>query len=516
MPRLFSAFLLACMLGLMGLAVPARAQVVTPPKVLVLYDTSGADGVLGRLYVQHVQNLLTHFDVAVTLKPVERYLSKEMSAYKTVFYLATGVSNPLPAAFITDVLANTTVTVCWIGNNLDRVALTQGGYNTTFETKFGFRYLDDVEGRYGAFRYKNTVLWAEPYALSVARMGILDYNKTTVRATAFDPVTNTDEIPYVIQSGKFWYIADNPFVAEDGNNDRTLIFSDILHDILGINHPVLHRAVVRIEDVNPTSDPAALRKIADTMWSLKCPFLISLIPEWRDPQGLYFEGTIRKLRLDQAPEVAAAVRYMVARGGQVLMHGYTHQLEAVINPINMLTGTDYEFVLVRENPDKSQDVLGPVPMDSAAWCDNRLKTGLTILANCGLKPVGWLTPHYMASPVDYRVIAQRFPFAVERGFFYANGPGGRLHYSMQTFPYVVRDVYGLKHIPETVGYYNPTGTPPNLPGNIIADAETNLVVRDGWAGCFFHWFMDPAYLTQIVTGIRGKGYTFVALSAGIR
>jgi uncharacterized protein YdaL len=510
-PRI-AYLLLILLLGLLLAPRAAQAQLTPLPRALVLYDSAGKDGWQGRLYVQCMQNLLSHFEVTTVVKPVERYVAGEIAGYRAVFYLGMVYDNPLPAAFKIDVMKNTTVTVCWVNHNLWEVAWTKGAYNTAFETKFAFRYLDILEGRYSRFRYKNTVLTKDPADLLIANLGILNPVKAVVRATAFDPAVPAVEIPYVVQSGKLWYIGDNPFLTFDSNTDRCLIFADLLHDILGINHPALRRAFLRIEDVSAVSDPAVLRRVADTLWSLKVPFAISLIPEYRDPLGIFYDGEVRKLRLEDRPQVAAALRYMVSRGGQVLMHGYTHQFESLKNPINGLSGTDYEFVLVRENPDKSQDVLGPVPGDSAAWCDARLLAGMTNLARVGLRPAGWLTPHYMASPTDYRVIAKRFPVCVERGFYFAQGLDGTYYTAMQTFPYVVRDVYGLKHIPETIGYLNPTATPPSLPANLVANAEANLVVRDGWASGFFHWYMDPTQLPELINGIRAKGYTFVPLA----
>ena len=59
--------------------------------------------------------------------------------------------------------------------------------------------------------------------------------------------------------------------------------------------------------------------------------------------------------------------------------------------------------------------------------------------------------------------------------------------------------------------------PPRSPADIIANAQANLVVRDGFASFFWHPFLvsDPragtAHLPQIVQGIKALGYTFVTL-----
>jgi len=51
--------------------------------------------------------------------------------------------------------------------------------------------------------------------------------------------------------------------------------------------------------------------------------------------------------------------------------------------------------------------------------------------------------------------------------------------------------------------------PPRLPSDAARLARLVKVVRDGWAGCYFHPFLDIEYLKQLVTGIKAEGYTFV-------
>jgi uncharacterized protein YdaL len=90
-------------------------------------------------------------------------------------------------------------------------------------------------------------------------------------------------IPYILRSGNFWYVADCPFeyVSE---TDRYLLFADLLHDMLGEDHPRSHRVLIRIEDVHPLEDPNRLRAVANLLHSEKVPFLISLIPYYVNPE----------------------------------------------------------------------------------------------------------------------------------------------------------------------------------------------------------------------------------------
>ncbi len=83
-------------------------------------------------------------------------------------------------------------------------------------------------------------------------------------------------------------------------------------------------------------------------------------------------------------------------------------------------------------------------------------------------------------------------------------------------PYTVRDVYNMKVLADTLGGIEPLpyfSYPARLPADIIADAQRNLVVRDGWASFFYHTYDNISYLKQTVTGLKSLGYTFVAPTA---
>ena len=68
-----------------------------------------------------------------------------------------------------------------------------------------------------------------------------------------------------------------------GEGTRYLVLCDLLHDILGINHPSEMRAMVRIEDVSVDDDPDDLTRIANWLSDRHIPFGIALIPIFRDP-----------------------------------------------------------------------------------------------------------------------------------------------------------------------------------------------------------------------------------------
>jgi hypothetical protein len=63
-------------------------------------------------------------------------------------------------------------------------------------------------------------------------------------------------------------------------------------------------------------------------------------------------------------------------------------------------------------------------------------------------------------------------------------------------------------VPENLGYLTADNADPKV---LIQRARNLRVVRDSVASFYFHAFLDPALLDQVVQGISGLGYRFVSL-----
>ena len=351
-----------------------------------------------------------------------------------------------------------------------------------------------------------------------------------------DFATGLHTTPYITQAANLWYVADNP-LAYITITDRFLAFADVLYDILGITYndnTQTRRAHVRIEDVSPAADPVQLKAIADYLYSQNVPFSVAVIPEYRDPLGTYTTpiGTPESLNLNQATAVAAALQYMVARGGKIVQHGLTHQYASTRNCYTGVTADDYEFYQVGKDPTTLKPFYqGPLPGDSIAWATNLVKRGRNSLTRWKLAPVAWSTPHYVASPADYAAFKSLFPLSVDRGAYFSTADG-TTHVFNQLTPYVIpKDVYGITRFPENLGYtsagmssdptLNPYGFTPEpaiMPADLIAGAQANLVVRDAWASFYIHHDLEVdtvnvtlPYLEQLVVGIKALNYTFIPL-----
>lgn len=521
---------------------------------LVLYDAPAASfAKLGRIYAIMLRNLLGHFALDVDLMPIEEYTAGRVDSYDATFYIGSYFDNPLPTAFLQDVMA-TNRTVVWMRYNIWRLAWDP---TYTFTDRFGLAF-DGVAGFnsvpsgdnpapgfYDTVTYK-TLPFRKYYTFDAAsQTPVADPDVGLVRVSAPDiaqalvAISDSSSVeprttPYITRARNLWYVADIPF-SFIGSRDRYVVFSDILHDILNSDHVENHRALVRFEDVGALVNANAMRSLSDYLFERQIPFAMSVIPLYRDPLGTYNGGQAQEIHLADASSLLQSLAYAADRGGKLVMHGYTHQYDAVANPYSGVSGDDFEFWDSRTNTPVAQDT-------ETGWLLGRVDAGLAEFATVALAPFAWETPHYQGSPRTYQAVSGRFATRYERSFYYtATDP--QLHLPIddpnrdflagQFFPYVIaEDYYGQRVLPENLGNieYNISDIDPlsnlDVPWEeLLVHAEYGRVVRDGFASFFFHPFwLEPALGTpglqdfrNLVEGISALGYTWVgadALAAG--
>lgn len=492
-------------------AVSGSGAEASTVSTLVLYDSTGPYGWLGELYGMMTANLVSHFGFW-TAHPVRDYVRGELSQYSAAVYIGSTYDEPLPAAFLDDVAAATTPVV-WAYDNIwqftNRVA--------NFSSIYGWNWSGFDFSAVAQVAYKNVGLARYPANAA----GIMNYSTVGAPATVLARAVRSDgtSFPWAIRSRKLTYIGEVPlaYIAE---GDRYLAFADLLFDALAPATPERHRALVRIEDVNPTSDPAALRAIADYLWNRNVPFSVGVVPLYRDPDGAYASGVPQTVALKDSKGVVEALKYMQKRGGELIAHGWTHQYATTKNPYNAVSTDDFEFYRVTENADHSLTYVGPIPGDSGSWAAARLESALKGFKAANLaRPHIFEFPHYAASAADYLAVDAMFQARYERSLYFRGLLTGQApdptHLTGQQFPYVVRDVYGTMVLPENLGAVEPQPWfifPARLPSAIVTDAKRSRVVRDGYASFFFHPFWDLSYLSKTIEGIQAAGYTFVSAS----
>jgi len=479
---------------------------------LVLYDETGEWGWLGELYAINVASLVSHFG-RWTAKPVSHYSAGDISTYAGVVYVGSTFDEPLPTAFLDDVLAGTRPVV-WIDDNIWQLAAR----SPSFATTFGFApWVYDTAG-VAEVDYKGAALTR--YLPNGA--GIMSYSSVTtaqVLAQAVHVAGGT-KVPWAVRGNGLIYVGENPmsYVTSD---DRYLAFCDLLFDAFASGTPERHRALVRIEDVNSTSDPASLRAIADFLASEGIPFSVATIPYYLDPLGAANDGEPQSIPLQDAHDVVNAIQHMVHKGGRVVMHGYTHQFDSTPNPYNGVTADDFEFY--RAHIDAANFVVydGPLAGDSRSWAAGRIAAGLAELEAAHLpRPTVFEFPHYAGSADDSLAVRDEFSTVYHRGLYFGGllrgAPADYTHVIGVMYPYAGRDIFGFDVIPENLGSFEPeamNNNPPRLVADILHTAHVNRVVRDGFASFYFHEYYGLPVLKQIVAGIKAEGYTFVASDA---
>jgi len=488
-----------------GGGASGRGLAPAATRSLILYDTSGPDPADAELNATLLANLVSHFGTW-TAQPVARYSAGEAAGYTAVFYLGTPGGPAVPNAFLDDVIRGDRP-VTWIDGDIDQLQVRRaqspaGGYAFT------------VYGRDTAqlvrMAYKGTQLPMDPNAGGgFTRIGIADPAKVTVLATA--QLADGSSVPWALRTGNLTYVIENPVPYQSALKGQNLTFADLLFEALDPAAPARHRALVRLEDVNPTTDPDQLRAIIDYLAGRGVPFSLGVYPVFRDPNGAGGSGTGVTVRLTERPALVSALKYATAHGGTLVLHGYTHQYAEKNNPYNGRSGDDSEFYLCHLDDQQRLHLDGHVPEDSPLWALNRFDQALAEVNAAGLpKPTTVEFPHYMASATDYLAAGARFSYRYERSLYFPGflsaQPADDARPRWQMFPYAVRDIYGTTVIPENLDYVQ--GGADSVT-SMLEVARQNLVVRDGVASFFYHPILGVGQLPRLVEGIQALGYTFV-------
>ena len=476
----FVLIILVVLLSCFVFPPSARTDAPAQKNVLIMFDgntdlrnTAMADG-------RQLATLLGHFNTRFTIKGVNEYTAGEMKLYDCTFYIGFEARNEVPATFAQDVLS-LDKRIFWLNTGFE-------DFSRRFPVgkHFGFSvsHLDSLT-KFDVVRFGNKTFSKGEPNLNV--VNITDRRQVNVMATAYSS-TRKRELPYIVVSGNLTYIADTPF-ATTGMPDRYVLFADLLHDFLGENHEESHSALIRIEDVSPLDNPDHLREIADILSARGIPFLVGVIPFYVDPgQGI-------RVSLSDKPDLVDALKYMVHNGATIVMHGVTHQYKGV-------TAADFEFW--------DESTMKPIKGQTVDAITRKLEAGIQEFMKNGLYPLVWETPHYAGSFLLYQTVSKYFSSAMEQRLSLEDIE------CPQSFPYIINnDLFGQRLYPENLGYV-PLDPDKRISETYVQDiikgAKVNLSVRDGFASCFFHSFLDLDLLKQLVDGVQALGYKYIDLT----
>jgi len=440
--------------------IKTALEYIPVKKVTVYYDPVGLND------AKQIQVLLRHFHTSTTLIPVkDQFRVKDQPEADVILYVGAEYRQVMPGEFVRFISENDK-RICWINYNIDKLLQ----YDNSDR---GFEYVKLDETVAYKINYQKSTFTKLDTSIIIVQIN--DTVRCQAKATA---QSEEQEVPYIIKDNNFWYVADLPtsFVTEGG---RHIVFADLLHDIVGENHQQKHTALVRIEDVNPTTHPSSLKDIANFLGSRDIPFTVGLTPFYLDP------ANNTAISISDKPELVDALKHMISKGAAIVMHGVTHQYRGQ-------TTIDYEFW------DGMND--GPLFQDSEDYVKERIIRGLEECYKNNIYPIAWETPHYAGSQLDYKVINQFFSTAYERRQTLD------ILGTDQLLPFFIPS-QGAKAqlIPENLGYI-PVDDPRADP--MISNARKNLVIRDGFASFFFHPFVSLQVLEELVKRITDLGYSF--------
>ncbi|CAG7632098.1 DUF2334 domain-containing protein [Paenibacillus allorhizosphaerae] len=288
-------------------------------------------------------------------------------------------------------------------------------------------------------------------------------------------------------------------------------------------------AMMRLEDIGPGGQYGSLeqlgklRAVLEYLQDEQANYHLAVIPRWID---IPKDGPRYDVRLDDPDNPYAAsfrrVLHEAVDGGATLgMHGYTHQVGDVRRDDgHQESGIGNEF-----------NVDGLKETKKAEFAERRVKEGLAIFTNIGLKPQFWEAPHYHTTAEQDRMFRSYFGLHYQadvqanRNAPAAQYAGGRNNgYGASTL--------GAAYVPTPLDYI-----PSNKDEKMILDrmGKTGMVTS-----FFFHPFLEFKYMEKVtdsdgepvlrdgipeyryassgksllhklVAGLKAKGYAFYSI-----
>ncbi|MED0972603.1 polysaccharide deacetylase family protein [Bacillus paramycoides] len=460
---------------LLLIPIHTSAQTSSKPKVLILYSTED-NKITNNIQILNTQ--LGHFTNDITVKSLKEVKKgTESSPYTHIVYIGEKKEDFSIAA--KQFLENFSGPVLVLGQNVEQLS-----------NRFSFITLknDDVRVNkieYPAHKLKNTL---EEERL----IQTLDTNGT-VLANAF---SSNGTHPLIIQQGTSYYVATPNLFDWMSHYVGEMLFS-----YFG-QKPKTNKtsAYLRLEDVHPAADVKQLKEIAELLKEKKLPYMITVIPVYKDPD------TGKTVHLNDNSELIDVLQFMQDNGGSIVMHGYTHQF------YDNETGEGFEFWDVKTdqpirqpNHDKpktkddfqsTEDYNKYVENGKAfeeKYIKEHIEKGITELVEAKLYPVAFEAPHYTMSQKGYEILSQYFSTYV--GQLQLNDTTWKSMHS-PAYTSTPSFLHGMKLMPETVGFIE-EGKPQDI-DKMKERALSISKLSDGIIGAFYHPYLGVQPLKEVL------------------
>jgi len=406
----------------------------------------------------------------------EAYRSGLYKDFDVLIYYGTDYEQPPPPELVVDIFEGKEITkkkVLWLGYHLDKVQAYLQLYGLSYGT---FSTGDSPQ----KLLYLDSGATYNLYASDRISVEVINNDLARVRATVDDsPIIVSAKQTYHLEDGEhFYFVGFHPtaYLVAFGAH---LVFLDLLNEVYGIERGRV--ALVRLEDIHAFTDPQQLLSITGFLKSEGIPFTLALIPVYVGKDGV-------EIHLSQSRDFRIKVKNALLDGGEIVLHGYTHQYDGV-------TGQDYEFW-----DEKSRN-----PIDGAEYAEQRVAAALREIEFSGLRPylVGWETPHYAAGREAYTVFERYFKLLYEEP---------RWGFDLKLTPYPVETENNL-YVPTNLGFVS--GISPNDDvDRILAEAQLLAGLQYGaLASFYYHPEVGVEGLKRLIRGLKEQGWTFKPVSS---
>jgi len=309
-------------------------------------------------------------------------------------------------------------------------------------------------------------IYLEPLNSELARVRATFENRSIVLSSRGESTASS--------AASFYYAGSRPTssIVSGGGN---LIFMDLMHEVYRIRRN--KSALIRLEDVNPTSDVDNLTEITNFLSEMNVPFTISLIP--------FYLHENRLIPLRENTNLVKVIKSATNHGGEIVLHGLTHQHTGE-------TGVDSEF----------WNEMNSTPLEETGFVKSRIEIGLEELKATGLlnHNSGWETPHYKAGNGTYGLFEEEFDLIYEAPHW---------NYDLGFLPYPVirrNSVY----VPTNLGYYRGDLSSQQIEEKLTKAGLLQELQFGGVASFFYHPSLGLEKLRPLIDGLIEQGWKFAS------
>ncbi|HDR4562700.1 DUF2334 domain-containing protein [Bacillus cereus] len=459
--------------------IHASAQTSSQPKVLVLYSTK-EDTVTNNIQILNTQ--LGHFTNDITVKSLkEATTTTKSSSFTHVVYI--GEKKEEFSTETKQFLENFSGPVLALGQNVEQLS-----------SRFSFITLKSDDIRVNKITYPSKKL--ENTLEGERLIQSIDTNGTVLANASSSNNTH----PLIVQHGTSYYVATPNLFDWMSHYVGEMLFS-----YFG-QKPKTDKvsAYLRLEDVHPAADINQLKEIAELLKEKQIPYMITVIPVYKDPH------TGKKIQLKDKPELVDLLRSMQDDGAAIIMHGYTHQF------YDTETGEGFEFWDVKtdqpirqpnhEKPKTQNDFPNIEAYNQyiekgeafeEKYTTDHIEKGIQELVDAKLYPVAFEAPHYTMSQKGYEILSRYFSTYV-----------GQLQLSDTTWKSMHSPAYrstpsflhGMKLMPETVGFIEEDK--PQAFAKMKERALSVAKLSDGVIGAFYHPYLGVKPLKEVLKNLE--------------